>query len=149
VSDFDRFNEPLVGVTMLMADAAQVADGRLFILGGGLSEIGPNPQPLAIALLIAVPWDRANISHEWKIELVDEDGSAVLWDDRPVLVGGNFEAGRPAGAQPGTELKVPMAINFAALPIETGKRYEWRLSVNNTRGPSWVLRFSVRAAPPG
>lgn len=148
MSGFEGFGAPLVGVTMLLADSAQVADGRLFILGGGLSEIGPNPQPVGIAILIDVPWDRANINHDWKVELLDEDGSPVMWDDQPVLVGGNFEAGRPAGALPGTELKVPMAINFSALPVDPGRRYEWRLAVNDTSEPGWVLRFSVRPAPP-
>lgn len=147
MSDFDDFDdEPLVAVTMLLCDAAQVADGKLFILGGGLVEIGHTPQPMAIALLVEVPWDRANLSHDWKIELLDEDGGPVIWDDRPVLVGGNFEAGRPAGWQAGTPIAVPMAINFNALPVEAGKRYEWRLAINDTSEPGWSLQFRVSPA---
>ena len=26
---------------------------------------GPRPQPLAVALQIAVPWDQANVAHRW------------------------------------------------------------------------------------
>ncbi len=144
--DFNEFEEPLVGVTLMLADSAQVADGKLFILGGGLSEIGPGPQPSAIAMLIEVPWDRANINHDWKFELLDEDGTPVLFDDQPVIVGGQFEAGRPAGLAPGTSMTVPMAINFTALPIDAGTRYEWRLSVNETGEPEWSLPFRVRPA---
>ncbi len=146
--DFDEFEEPLVGVTLMLADSAQVADGKLFILGGGLSEIGPGPQPSAIAMLIEVPWDRANINHDWKFELLDEDGTPVLFDDQPVIVGGQFEAGRPAGLAPGTSMTVPMAINFTALPIDAGTRYEWRLSINETGEPEWSLPFRVRPAAP-
>jgi hypothetical protein len=143
--DFD--DEPLVKVTLLLADSAQVADSRLYILGGGVTEIGPGPQPLAIAMLIEVPWDRANISHDWSIELLDEDGTPVLFDEQPVMVGGQFEAGRPAGLAPGTSMTVPMAINFTALPIEVGRRYEWRLAINNTAEPEWTLPFRVRPLP--
>jgi hypothetical protein len=117
---------------MMLADSAQVADGRLYILGGGVSEIGPGAQPIAIAVLVDVPWDRANIAHEWRFELLDEDGGPVLYDDQPISVTGNFEAGRPAGLPAGTPISVPMAINFGALPIAPGNRYEWRLAVNGT-----------------
>ena len=38
---------------MLLADAAQVSEGKLHILGGGWSVTGP-PAPSAIALLVEV-----------------------------------------------------------------------------------------------
>src|SRR5690606_33349476 len=62
----EDFDEPFLNATLLLADSAQVADGRLFILGGGLGEIGPGPQPMAIAMLLDVPWDQANAPHDWK-----------------------------------------------------------------------------------
>ena len=34
-------------VTLLLADAAQAAEGKLYVLGGGLSITGPHPSPLA------------------------------------------------------------------------------------------------------
>jgi hypothetical protein len=143
VSSIDDLSA-LAHVTMLLADSAQVADGKLFILGGGLSQIGPNPQPVSVALLLEVPWDRANINHDWKIELLDEDGGPVIHDDLPVLVGGTFEAGRPVGHLPGSPLGVPLAINFSLLPVEPGKSYLWRLAINDTSEPGWTVRFSVR-----
>lgn len=141
------FHEPLMRVTLLLADSAQVADGKLFILGGGLTAIGPNPQPVAVAVLIQVPWDRANIRHGWKLELVDEDGGPVMAGDRPVLVGGDFEAGRPPGLQPGSPLPVPMAINFSALPLQPGHAYQFRLAIDDTTEPEWAVRLVVRPAP--
>jgi hypothetical protein len=138
---------PTVGVTMLLADAAQVADGKLYILGGGLQMIGPNPQPLAIALLLAVPWDRANISHEWQLELLDEDGVPVLHNDMPFLIAGQFEAGRPPGSPAGTPLPVPLGISFNALPVQKGHRYTWRLAINGSSEPGWQVSFGVAAGP--
>lgn len=143
----DAYGSPIVEVTMLMADAAQVADGKLFVLGGGLQLLPARPQPVAIALLLKVPWDRANLPHEWKLELLDEDGMPVFANDRPVLVAGQFEAGRPAGWPPGTPLQVPLAINFSAVPVRPGGAYTWRLAVDDTSEPSWRVGFRVAPAP--
>jgi hypothetical protein len=148
MSSREGFEEPFLNATLLLADSAQVADGRLFILGGGLAEVGPGPQPMAIAMLLEVPWDRANAAHDWKFELLDEDGTPVLYDDQPILVGGQFEAGRPEGLVPGTPIPVPLAINFTALPVEPGRRYVWRLAIDDTSEPDWVLSFRVREAVP-
>jgi hypothetical protein len=136
---------PSLSVTMLLADAAQVADGKLFVMGGGLTAVGPRPQPLAIALLISVPWDRANIAHRWVLELLDEDGHPVPDPSQPVLVGGRFEAGRPAGLKPGTPLCVPLAINFATLPLQPGHSYVWQLRIDDRSRPEWRAGFHVRA----
>ena len=125
-----------------------MADGKLFVLGGGLRAIGPNPQPVGIALLLEVPWDRAGISHGWMLELLDEDGGPVMANDQPVLVSGQFEAGRPPGQQPGTPLSVPLAINFSAVPAGPGHSYVWRLAIDGTSEPEWTVRFAVREPPP-
>jgi len=142
--DPEPSGRPVVEVTMLLADAAQVADGKLYVLGGGLTTIGPDPQPMAIALLLQVPWDRTNIPHEWRLDLVDEDGRPVDGGGRPVAVGGRFEAGRPAGVRPGTALTVPLAIGFGGLPVTPGQRYRWQLAVDGVTRPSWQVPFTVR-----
>jgi hypothetical protein len=139
---------PTFRVTMLLADAAQVSDGKLHVLGGGLRVVGPNPQPASIALLVEVPWDQANMRHEWKLELLSEDGMPVMHGDRPVIVGGEFEAGRPAGLTPGSSLIVPMAINFSAVPARAGAAYTWRLAIDGTSEPDWRLSFTVRPPKP-
>lgn len=139
---------PTYRVTLLLSDAAQVSEGKLYVLGGGLRVIGPNPQPAAIAMLIEVPWDRANVRHEWKLELLSEDGMPVMAGERPVIVGGEFEAGRPAGLTPGSSLIVPMAINFSALPAKAGSAYMWRLAIDGTSEPDWRLSFNVRPPKP-
>ncbi len=136
---------PLVDAVVLLCDSAQVADGKLFILGGGIVAIGPRPQPLGVAIRILVPWDRANISHEWRLDLLDEDGQAVPHADKPVTVGGRFEAGRPAGFKPGTPLNVPLAINFSTLPLTPGKSYTWQLSIGGLTRLEWRTSFYVRS----
>jgi hypothetical protein len=136
-------------VDMLLCDAAQVAGGKLFVLGGGLASIGPKPQPLAIALQITVPWDRANIGHEWQIELIDEDGQPVVVNEKPVLMRGRFEAGRPAGLQPGSPLGVSLAINLSPFRLVGGRSYAFSLTINDENRPDWRVRFFVKPARAG
>jgi hypothetical protein len=136
---------PDIGVTILLADAAQVADNKLFVLGGGLTAVGPRPQPIAIALLLSVPWDRANVAHQWSLELLDEDGHPVPNAEDPVAVWGHFEAGRPTGLKPGSPLAVPLAINFSTLPVTPGFSYVWQLAIDKRSRPHWRVRFHVRA----
>ena len=134
-----------VTVTMLLADAAQVADHKLYVLGGGITAVGPRPQPLAIALLLSVPWERANQSHQWTLELLDEHGRPVPDTEDPVAVRGRFEAGRPAGLKPGSPLAVPLAISFATLPVSPGSSYVWQLQIDGRSRPEWRIAFHVRA----
>ncbi len=138
-------------VTMMLADAAQAAEGKLYILGGGWSVIGPAPSPSAIALFIQVPWDRTNVEHSFRLDLVDSDGKAVELEtdpgaEEPVTFEGAFEVGRPPGVKPGTSIDVPLAINVGPLPLPPGGRYEWRLSINQESHEDWRLPFSTRSA---
>ena len=58
-----------MNVTMLLCDAAQVAYGKLYILGGGWSMTGPDPVPSAVALKIHVDWHEAERAHHSELFL--------------------------------------------------------------------------------
>jgi hypothetical protein len=140
-------------VTMLLADYANLAEGKLTIVGGGWSMIGPQPSPFGIAILVHVPWDQANQRHVMRLELLDADGGPVDAHDaadadaeaEPVILMDDmsFEVGRPAGIKPGTPLDLPIAFNVGPLPLAPG-RYEWRLSINGRTDDDWRLAFTVR-----
>ena len=134
---------------MLLADAVDAVNGKLYVLGAGWDMTSP-PSPMAIALLIQVPWDQANHKHEWKLELVDSDGSPVEIPtpvgDQPFVLRGAFEVGRPPGIVPGAWLAVPVAINLGPVPLAAAKRYEWRLSINDETDAHWRLAFGTRSA---
>jgi len=118
-----------VKITMLLADAAQQVGGKLYILGGGWSTTGSPTAPMAVAIKIEVPWDRTNVSHDWRLALVDADGRPVQTsDDRAVEVSGQLEVGRPAGLPDGTPLDAPLVVTFGSMPLSPG-RYEWRLEI--------------------
>jgi hypothetical protein len=139
-----------VKATLLLADSAQVADGKLYVLGAGWNVVGPQPTPLAVAMLIEVPWDRANEAHHMRLELLDADGQPVEvpsppdGEPRPLVIEADFEVGRPPGLKRGAPLNVPLAINLPPQPIPPNDRYEWRLTINNETDENWRATFSTR-----
>jgi hypothetical protein len=137
-------------VTMMLCDSAQVADGKLFILGAGWSMVGPDPAPSAIAMKIDVDWNEADPVHHWELFLVDEDGQPALAETiegtQPIEVRGDFQVARPAGVAEGTPIDVALAVNFGPLPLRPATRYTWRLTIDGLSAENWVLSFSTRAA---
>jgi hypothetical protein len=139
-------------VTLLLADAAEAVNGKLYILGGGWSVMGPEPAPMAIAIKIEVPWDQGNDVHKLQLRLVDADGQPVLADSEegevPVVLDADFETGRPAGVKPGTPLDLTMAVTLGPLPLAPGSRFEWRLTIDGVEDDEWRVAFSTRAESP-
>jgi hypothetical protein len=139
-------------VTMLLADAAQARDGKLYVLGGGWSVTGPEPEPSAIALLIKVPWDQANQRHHLRLELVDSDGGPVSMEtpfgEQALVIESDFEVGRPPGMTPGTPIDMPLVIKLGPIPLPPGGRFQWRLTIDNETEDDWHLGFSTRPATP-
>jgi len=137
-------------VTMLLCDAAEASEGKLFILGGGWTITGPGPSPSAVALLIEVPWDQANHRNKLVLELLNEDGQPVIQPGPipvPARVETEFEVGRPAGIAPGTPLTVPLAVSIGPMQLTPGGRYYWKLTLNGESHEDWRLPFSVRPMP--
>lgn len=132
---------------MMLADHAQVSDGKLFIAGGGWSYASPGPVPCGIALLFHVPWQQANERTEFMLRLIDEDGQPFpgTGDQPPLEVGGQLEAGRPAGLTPGTEINVPVAFN-TVLQLPPGRRFSWLLEIGGRTDEAWQLSFATRQA---
>jgi hypothetical protein len=139
-------------VTMLLADAAQTAEGKLYILGGGWSLTGPTPAPSAVALKVEVPWDQANTKHTFDLSLLDADGKAVVattpQGEQAIQISGEFEVGRPPGLIPGTPIDVAMAFPIGPLPLPAGSRFTWHLTIDNTSEADWHVSFSTRPAAP-
>jgi hypothetical protein len=122
--------------TLLLCDHAQEVAGKLYVLGGGWSIYRGTPVTMALAVKIAVPWDAANLPHDFSARLVTEDGGdpVLMQPDgvataTPIEFQGRFEAGRPAGVPPGSDLDAPFAVNIAGLPLGVG-RYEWRVAID-------------------
>lgn len=136
---------------MLLADYAQVADGKLNLIGGGWNVIGPGAPTFAVAVIIEVPWHRTNEKHRILLELVDADSHPVLvanaaGDEEPLAVSGDFEIGRPPGLKPGTSINFPLAVTVPPPRLEPDSRYEWRLTINGELHDEWRAAFVTAAA---
>jgi hypothetical protein len=140
-----------VNVTMLLCDAAQVADGKLYVLGGGWSMTGPDPVPSAIALKIDVDWHEAEVPHHWELFLEDADGRPVMVEtaegSQPVEVRGEFTVTHPPGVPEGSPIDVALAVNLGPIPLAPGTRFVWRLMIDGEALAGASLGFTTRARP--
>jgi len=138
---------------MLLCDAAQVAEGKLYILGGGWSITGPEPMPSAIAIKIDVGWHETEKMHHWELFLIDTDGEPVMFDTpegrQPVEIRGDFQVGRPEGIPAGSSVDFALAVNIGPLPLPTATRFIWRLSIDGVSEEDWSLAFTTRPMDTG
>jgi hypothetical protein len=131
-------------VQLILCDAAQADPaGKVHMLGAGWS-ITRSPTSHAVAVLIKVPWDRANQQLNLKLSLLTADGPpvelATPGGTAPVEALGSIEVGRPPGVAPGSMLDAAFALNVPPIPLEPG-RYQWRLELAEHEQ---VAGFTVR-----
>ncbi len=140
-----------MNVTMLLADSAQVADGKLYILGGGWSVTGPEPVPSAVAIKVSVDWHEFNTAHHWELFLEDADGQLVHFEtpegSQSIEVRGDFSASAPDGVPVGTPVDVPVAVNFGPIPLQPGARFTWRMVIDGESLPGGTVSFTTRPLP--
>jgi hypothetical protein len=133
---------------MMLADSAQIADGKLYILGGGWSITGPDPVPSAVAIKLSIDRHEVDQPHRWELVLEDADGAPVFIGDerQPVEVHGEFTVGAPQGVPEGTPVDFPIALGIPPIPLVPGSRYQWRLFVDGETYPGGIVAFSTRPA---
>lgn len=128
---------------LILADAAQVADGKLFLLGGGWDRLAvptlPTAQSVGIAVGIVVPWGDTNAPHQLVLTVEDEDGGAVL---PPVEV--RIEVGRPPGLPAGADQRVMVAFNAQLALSRLG---DYAVTASLGAGIQRRLRFGVVPGP--
>jgi hypothetical protein len=98
---------------VILADAAQVVNGKLYLLGGGWDAVivpsaFPASQACGIAIAFRVPWNETNQRKHADVEITDEDASATV-----ATMGLQFEVGRPAGITAGQSQRFQIAANVA------------------------------------
>ena len=131
---------------MLLADHAQVAEGKLYISGGGWTQLNAaGAATIGIAVLLIVPWDQTNQKINCELTLYTEDGQAVVTTGplgpQPVAIGWELEVGRPAGIKPGTAINVPIGLN-TSLVLATGAYY-FEINVQGQPMDDERLTFTV------
>ena len=129
----------------MLCDHAQVADGKLFINGGGISRFhGPGlPPGTSLAMLMLVPWENTNAPITIDLQLLTQDGQPVQdLGGSPIRIQVQTEVGRPPGIEPGVPIDLPLTFQVGGLRLPSG-RYTWRLSVDGETSQAWQLSFTV------
>ena len=128
---------------LILADAAQVAEGKLYLMGGGWDRLAVNMLPatqmVGIAVAVVVPWAETNTPHTLTLTIDDEDGAAVL---PPVTV--RVEVGRPPGLAAGAEQRVLVAFNAQ---LQLPRLGGYAISAALEDGAQKRLRFATVAGP--
>jgi len=92
----------------VLADAAQVVGGKLYLIGGGWDTVWvtqfPAAHAFAICVGLRVPWDLTNRPHTMNIVVETADGEKLG------EISGNFEVGKPAGLAPGSSQLINLAF---------------------------------------
>ena len=133
-----------IEVHLILCDAAQAESGKVHMLGAGWSITGSPTAPHAVAVLMKIPWDRANQPMALKLQMLEADGMPVSVatpeGNLPIAADAKIEVGRPPGLAAGSMLDASFALNVPSLPLASG-RYEWRLVLGDQE---FLASFTVR-----
>jgi len=127
---------------LILADAAEVNGGKLYLLGGGWNQLAANkfpfPHNMAIAVSFKIPWTQTNEKHSFEISIADSDGRSVA------KVPGQFEVGRPVGVPVGQEQRAQIVVNLNWTINQAGG-YAVAVRLNGEEGG--LFPFSVVVGP--
>lgn len=131
----------------LLADAVQVVQGKLYVLGGGWDTLFVTDFParyptLGLGLRVRVPWSWTDQVLVIGVDLQDEDGGRVL-PTPPVAQG--VKVARPQGIPEGSDVGVARSFTFNNLSFPGPGAYSFVVLLNNEVASR--LRFSVRLRP--
>lgn len=132
----------------MLADAATVADGKLFVHGGAWDTINtrafPTTHPtLAVVLHIRVEYDEALIDHEIRVALETEDGEAFGPEMRGV-----FNAGHAAGTRRGAPSFLPVALSFQGITFHSPSHFVWKIEVDGVPMKTLPMHVIAPSVPP-
>ncbi|HEX3623292.1 MAG TPA: hypothetical protein VHT97_13345 [Acidimicrobiales bacterium] len=132
--------------TAMIADAARVAENKLYVFGGQWDRIYAHSFPaahtgLTIVLVIEVDYSEALTDHHLRVVLM-RDGEAMGAEARALI-----NVGHAPGSTPGAPSYVPIALPFEAIAFSKAGRYEWAVTINDE--PMGSIPLEVALAPGG
>lgn len=102
---------------LILADRAEVVNGKLYMMGGGWSDLQrvpaaadqpPPPSHLSVAVSVSVGWNETNQTHRLRLTIENEDSTQKLAE-----LEGDIEVGRPPGIPPGSDQRALLAVSAA------------------------------------
>lgn len=145
MADEDQASEPGQGIsqlleirTLLLADRAEVLNGKLYMMGGALDTFYATTFPsviiFGIALVVAVPWNRTNEQIVLGMVIETADGQELGKIDAPLTVG------RPPQLGKGDEQLIAIAVPNINIVINQPGAFVARSSLNGIPGPRSPFR---------
>jgi hypothetical protein len=129
---------------LLVADRAEVVNGKLYLMGGSWDRIQPQQFPhrmmLGIALGVRIPFAFTDDQHTVAIELLHDDTRMIGFEAK-------LATGRPPGMA-GMDMLVPMAFNIPiAIPGEG--QVTLRAAIDGYRGRRHEIKVIHRPPQQG
>jgi len=128
---------------LILADRADIANGKLFLMGGVvdtfLVQAFPAQIAFGVALAIEVPWNATNDPLNVRVTFQDEDGQELAAIDWPISVG------RPPYLRAGDVQRVPLALPSLTLTVPVDGLYVASAALNGRE----EARVSFRVRPVG
>lgn len=128
---------------LLVADRAEVVNGKLYLMGGAWDRIQPPTFPhrmiLGIALGVRIPFAHTDDQHTVAVEMNQDDQRLVGFEAK-------LTTGRPPGMA-GMDMLVPMAFNIP-LSIPAEGQVVLRASVDGRAPRRHEIRVAQRAPRP-
>lgn len=132
-------------VDAMLCDSAVTAEGKLFLQGAGWNMITPSDLPARVArvglgVVVTVPYNATNRTHDLQIELQHEDGEKIPFG--PPQPGPNgeqqssssilaqFNMGRPPVLLPGEGQVLPFAVNLDGMEFARAGAYAFVFEIN-------------------
>jgi hypothetical protein len=123
---------------LLLADAAQVQNGKLFLIGGGWDRVQfpsfPSQVPVGVALGVRVPPHDTGVRHTFVITAHGEN------DQELFKVEGEFELHKPAGTPADFSQLFQIAVQ-ASLVLAADGRYSIEANVDDGKARKTVAFF--------
>jgi hypothetical protein len=114
--------------TALLCDSAQIREGLLFVLAGGITRIRRTSFPAnlaaAVAVVLALDSFEAERAHEFELVVVGEDGEELARVAAQIQVG-------DAQVHFGEHIQVPLAVDLHGAVLPSAGAYELRLYVDS------------------
>ncbi|MGH3939473.1 MAG: hypothetical protein ACRDTG_12740 [Pseudonocardiaceae bacterium] len=132
-------------IKLILCDAAQAEpNGKTHMLGAGWSITATPTAPHAVAILIKVPWERANQKIGGMLRLLDAEGDPVELEISPGMKGlieneFELEVGRSPALAAGSMIDAAIVVNIGPMPLPLGC-YQWCLEMDNR---TEIVSFTV------
>jgi hypothetical protein len=115
--------------SLVLCDFAQVREGLMTIVSGGVTRVRPQVYPatfgLHIAVMLELSPDDFGSPHECRVSVAVAETSSKLVEMVTSFV-------QQPSAQPGEPMVIPLAINFSQVTIPEPGQYDVKVAVGAT-----------------